>query len=73
MAYVVGRRAGTAVVRNRIRRRLRAAVAAHAPQLERGGVYLVGADRGAMTMPFTQLVDQVGSLVRGVTAEDGRS
>ncbi|HAM01006.1 MAG TPA: ribonuclease P protein component, partial [Acidimicrobiaceae bacterium] len=41
IAYAVGRRAGTAVTRNRLRRRLRAAVG-HAPRLA-PGAYLVAA------------------------------
>jgi ribonuclease P protein component len=64
VAYAVGRHAGIAVARNRIRRRLRAAVAQHAPQLCPGGAYLVGADRSAMTLDFAILAAHVGTLVR---------
>lgn len=66
VAYAVGRNAGNAVVRNRIRRRLRAAI----HELERAGelapgAYLVGAGSAAMTMPFPELVGTLRSLVRG--------
>jgi ribonuclease P protein component len=64
VAYAVGRGAGAAVARNRIRRRLRAAVAQYAPELLPGGVYLLGADRSAMTLDFSALAADVGALVR---------
>lgn len=63
VAYAVGRRTGTAVVRNRIRRRLRAAVAASAAELVPGGVYLLGADLRVMTTTFPSLLDEVTTLL----------
>lgn len=42
VAYAVGRKAGGAVARNQVRRRLRAATRAHARELEPGRAYLVG-------------------------------
>ena len=57
VAYAVGRRSGGAVVRNRIRRRLRAAVgqAGHlAP-----GAYLVSAGPAAADMGFEELTKTV--------------
>jgi ribonuclease P protein component len=54
-------RAG-AVTRNRIRRRLRAAVTTHQSTLTPGGAYLFGGTRDAATVPFTTLVDAVGRL-----------
>ena len=41
VAYAIGRHVGSAVVRNRIRRRLRAAVAQHESELLAGGAYLL--------------------------------
>lgn len=64
VAYAVGKRTGSAVVRNRIRRRLRAAVALHEAELAAGGAYLLAADRRAMTAPFAELADQVGRALR---------
>ncbi len=63
VAYAVGG-AGTAVARNRLRRRLRAAVARAEDLLVPGGAYLVSAGREAVTMPFDQLADTVAALVR---------
>ena len=48
VAYAVGRRAGGAVERNRIRRRLRHVVAAHEPALRAGHQYLLGAGPSAL-------------------------
>lgn len=53
VAYAISRRAGTAVVRNRIRRRLREAVA-RSGELA-AGWYLVGAGPEAAAMPFEEL------------------
>ena len=55
VAYAV-RGAGNAVARNRLRRRLRAAVGRVEADLG-GGAYLVSARREALTMPFDVLVD----------------
>jgi ribonuclease P protein component len=54
---------GNAVVRNRLRRRLRAAVARTGADLATGGAYLVSARREALTMPFDALVGTVSTLV----------
>jgi ribonuclease P protein component len=63
VAYAVGRRAGGAVTRNRIRRRLRAAVAA-LPAQPPPGAYLVSAGGEAATCPFEELVDHLGRALR---------
>ncbi|HYV57614.1 MAG TPA: ribonuclease P protein component [Candidatus Nitrosopolaris sp.] len=59
LAYAVSG-APSAVVRNRVRRRLRAAVARAEPSV--GGAYLVSARPEAMTMPFGELVDTLSDL-----------
>jgi ribonuclease P protein component len=64
VSYAVSRRVGVAVERNRVRRRLRAAVYAHADALEPGRSYLFGAGREALTMPFESLRRCVGELIR---------
>lgn len=64
VAYAIGKRTGTAVVRNRVRRRLRAAVALHETELAAGAAYLVSADRRAMSAPFVDLADQVARALR---------
>jgi ribonuclease P protein component len=68
VAYAVDRRVGSAVSRNRARRRLRAAVAAHADALEPGD-YLFGAEPDVVTMPFEQLVSTLGELVTATGAD----
>jgi ribonuclease P protein component len=71
VAYAIGRRVGSAVDRNRVRRRLRAAVSAHADELLEGGAYLFEAERTVLTLGYTDLCASVGALVRG--ARDGQA
>jgi ribonuclease P protein component len=66
VAYAIGRRFGTAVERNRARRRLRAAIALDEALLLPGGAYLVAADRSVMTVPFPTLCDHVTTLLQSV-------
>jgi ribonuclease P protein component len=54
VAYAIGRSTGGAVVRNRLRRRLRAIVAEVAPDL-RPGTYLIGADSSAADLDHGDL------------------
>jgi ribonuclease P protein component len=61
VAYAIGRPVGGAVVRNRARRRLRAAVGASSDQLA-PGAYLFGAGREVVTMPFDELLHRVREL-----------
>jgi len=67
VAYAVGG-VGNAVVRNRLRRRLRAAVAGAEAELAAGGAYLVSARREALTMPFEALVEALAALFRAAGA-----
>lgn len=52
VAYAIGKRVGPAVVRNRLRRRLRAALAELQPP---PGDYLVACDPDAASLPFSDL------------------
>ena len=61
VAYAVSG-AGNAVARNRLRRRLRAAVGRAEADLAPGAAYLVSARREALTMPFDTLVDTLAAL-----------
>ena len=70
VAYAVGRGFGTAVERNRARRRLRATIALDEALLLPGGAYLLGAERAVMTIPFPTLRDHVTTLLRGVGEEE---
>ncbi|MEJ7583460.1 MAG: ribonuclease P protein component [Acidimicrobiales bacterium] len=69
VAYGVGRPVGNAVTRNRLRRRLRGAMGALA-QAESSpvgpGAYLIGADRGALTLSHQELVESLARVLRAV-------
>jgi len=64
VAYAIPRSVGNAVERNRVRRRLRAAVAGCEPDLRAGGAYLFGADRRMLHAPFPTVDSAVRELVR---------
>jgi ribonuclease P protein component len=59
VAYAVGRPVGDAVRRNRLRRRLRAAIRQHEALLAPGHAYLVSAGPEALTMSYPALSDAV--------------
>ena len=63
VSFAVGRRAGNAVTRNRIRRRLRAAISRSQDRLVAGGAYLFGAGATAATVPFDRLVASVRAVL----------
>lgn len=67
MAFSVGRSVGSAPVRNRIRRRLRAIARARAGQLVPGW-YLVGADAEYAHTPFSLAEEQFLQAARTVGA-----
>lgn len=65
MAFAIGRALGPAVVRNRLRRRLRPLIAAGEwPP----GWYLVGARRGAVERSSSELMFDVTSLSEAITS-----
>ncbi|HEX3840091.1 MAG TPA: ribonuclease P protein component [Acidimicrobiales bacterium] len=66
IAYALGKKLGGAVVRNRLRRRLRAIVTAGGIELS-PGAYLVSAGPGATTLSFDQLRLAMGQAVRAAT------
>lgn len=67
VAYAVSKRVGGAVTRNRVRRRLRAAVRDNLPHLRPGAAYLVGAGAGADRVGFDELEAAVHTLVGQTT------
>ena len=67
VAYAVGRRVGPAVVRNRVRRRLRAAALAHRAELRPGGAYLFGAAPAAAAAPYAEIDAAVAQLLTGAS------
>lgn len=66
MAYAIGKRAGGAVQRNRLRRRLRALVAELAPQLA-PGAYLIGAAAEALPLSHGELRSHLSEALRDLT------
>ncbi len=75
VAYAIGRPIGGAVVRNRVRRRLRALVVAEASRQPLApGYYLVGARPGAAGASFADLgADLTSALRRLRETPDGGS
>jgi ribonuclease P protein component len=69
VAFALGRNVGSAVRRNRARRRLRAAIAAHAGELA-PGAYLFGGGPDVVTVPFPILERAVVELLGA--ARDGQ-
>ena len=69
VAYLVGRRVGGAVARNRVRRRLRAVVQAESAALAPAHVYLVGAGPAAATTSYRELRDTFRAIVADLTPE----
>jgi ribonuclease P protein component len=63
VAFAVGRSVGSAPLRNRVRRRLRALARAHAADLAPGW-YLIGADASFASSPFPTADAQFQALAR---------
>ena len=72
VAYAVGRNVGPAVVRNRVRRRLRAAVVEHREQLQPGHGYLLRARPGAASNTYGEIDDAVSALLARDPSEQAR-
>jgi ribonuclease P protein component len=64
VAFAVGRRVGGAVVRNRVRRRLRAATREHRALLRPGCAYLVRAGASASSATYAELSDALCTALR---------
>jgi ribonuclease P protein component len=64
VAYAVPRAVGGAVQRNRLRRRLRAAVRELESELVPGGAYLLSAGPAAMTASTTELRETLRTVLR---------
>ena len=62
VGYAIGRSVGGSVLRNRVRRRLRAAVATVNMPLT-SGFYLISAETAAASMPFGELVTALDAAI----------
>ena len=67
VAYAIGKRVGPAVVRNRVRRRMRAAALAHRAELRPGGAYLFGAAPAAAAAPYAEIDAAMSELLAGAS------
>lgn len=68
----VTRKTGNAVVRNRIRRRLREAIRRHAAgDMRPGADYVIVARRDALAVPFEELAAELARRFRG-SGSDGK-
>ena len=63
VAFAIGRPVGTAVARNRLRRRLRALCQAHATQFAPGHAYLIGAAPNAASATYGELESAMCALL----------
>jgi ribonuclease P protein component len=72
VAFAIARRLGTAVARNRLRRRLRALLAGRAAELP-PGLYLIGARPAAVSAGFSRLTADMDVLLSrlSVRGRDG--
>jgi ribonuclease P protein component len=64
IGYAIGRATGPAVVRNRLRRRLRAAAAAAGPNFDDTQAYLISATKGATSLTYREIEASVATLAR---------
>jgi ribonuclease P protein component len=69
IAFAVGRPVGNAVVRNRVRRRLRAAVREQDALLEPGWGYLVHAAPASADATYRELSDALHVILRAHSGE----
>jgi ribonuclease P protein component len=69
--FTVTRKTGNAVIRNRIRRRLREAVRLHAAEAASAGMdYVLIGRRAALTLPFDRLIDDLRSGLAAMQRRD---
>src|SRR4051794_23392847 len=73
VGFVVSRSVGTAVVRNRVKRRLRAAMAAHVARLPAGALVVVRANPAAASVTGRQLAADLDVALPRAVADATRA
>jgi ribonuclease P protein component len=73
VGFTVSRALGPAVVRNRIRRRVREAVRRHLPRLRMPVDVVINPKKSALTAAFTQLADEVQRAFAKIESEQGKA
>lgn len=73
VGFVVSRAVGSAVVRNRVKRRLRAVLAARVRSLPAGVLLVVRANPAAVGVTVPRLAADVDAVLAKVLADPGRS
>jgi ribonuclease P protein component len=68
VGYAIGRGVGTAVARNRLRRRLRHATAELTPALDSEGAYLIGAAKGADLLTYREICAALSELTAALAS-----
>jgi ribonuclease P protein component len=68
VAYTIGRRVGSAVVRNRVRRQLRMLIRGAAPML-RPGTYLIGAAPEVTTLSYPNLRTMLVKALKSIESQ----
>lgn len=72
VGFVVSKAVGNAVVRNRVKRRMRAIVAHHLPEIPEGLLVVVRALPEAGSADYTRLEGDLGSCLRRALARYGQ-
>lgn len=74
VGFAAGRKLGKAVIRNRLKRRLRAAVQALWPRVRPGLLVVVIARQATLDMPFAELQAKIEELFErsGVLVQEGK-
>ena len=69
IGYAIGRQIGGAVVRNRLRRRLRAIMSTHQTDFSPGW-YLIGVSEAARSYDYSQLESSASRLIQAIRTQN---
>lgn len=71
IGFIVSRAVGSAVVRNRVRRRLRHLAVGYLPMLPAGSLLVLRANRPAATASYADLAAELGAIIRALLRRQG--